>query len=293
MLTVSLGSKNKEIRDNSWTKSKIPDYNKISYAYAETILKAYKLGLVKGMDSDGTFGPDGIFTRAQICTILYRAGYTEAAIVPDTTIATAGPSTEEIFAEIKSWGNWREFGPTIIATDPVYGRIDLYINDNGVIGITMPQKNTSAWIDSKGDLVDAYGNVVPEKYYPTDYCDENGKYIMSSGWSYEGRQLVKKMLEVAFPTCADEAYQALLDVMGQKIWEIPSRSLPSALRWMDGRCFEIHSDEDESNDMISIYICPAGETKWYDLTLSDAAISTKRKMPGAYWIPEMFELDRG
>ena len=52
--------------------SKIPDYNKISTQYKDSVVKAYSMGLIAGTDSKGTFNPYGTLNRAQASTVIYR-----------------------------------------------------------------------------------------------------------------------------------------------------------------------------------------------------------------------------
>lgn len=50
----------------------IPDYDKIGDAYKGDIVQAYKCGITTGVDSNGTFSPESILTRAQVCQLIYN-----------------------------------------------------------------------------------------------------------------------------------------------------------------------------------------------------------------------------
>ena len=58
--------------DSLVASSKIPDYNKISTQYKDSVVKAYSMGLIAGTDSKGTFNPYGTLNRAQASTVIYR-----------------------------------------------------------------------------------------------------------------------------------------------------------------------------------------------------------------------------
>lgn len=51
----------------------IPDYDDITYIYKDDIAKAYNSGIINGMDSKGTFKPNNVLTRAEICQMFYNA----------------------------------------------------------------------------------------------------------------------------------------------------------------------------------------------------------------------------
>jgi len=297
MLVKALGTKNAELANGKLTEENIPDYAEIDKAYAKTVLEAYKLGMVIGTNDAGTFGPKGNFTRAQICTILTRTGHTVAAEKPDDTAGT-GMTGEELYAEVKSWGGWREFDggnwKTLTATDPLHGGVEVKINKNGVITITMPEENQDAWLKN-GNFVDAYGNVVPQSVLQNGYCNEDGKFVMSSGWSYEARQLVKKVLALAYPASTDEAYGAMLAVMKQEIYEIPSEALPSAGRWVDGRGLRISLDQ--ASHSACVAVTPIGEVSYYDTMMAGASVGRQATYNpahmGAPQMNAMYELARG
>jgi len=54
------------------TRAKIADYNSIGTDYKEDVTIAYHLGLLKGVDSKGSFNPNGSLTRAEACAVLER-----------------------------------------------------------------------------------------------------------------------------------------------------------------------------------------------------------------------------
>lgn len=97
--------------NNLIDKSSIPDYNKISKKYQESVLFAYTNGLLAGVDSKGTFSPNGILTRAQGATVLYRllnlsSGTSSPNSLPSTEPEPKIPTPEDAVPE-PSNGNIR------------------------------------------------------------------------------------------------------------------------------------------------------------------------------------------
>lgn len=64
------------VKEN-YDRNKIPDFYDIGLGYRQDILDAYKYGICRGMDSQGTFGPRTILTRAMVCQLFYNIGLTE------------------------------------------------------------------------------------------------------------------------------------------------------------------------------------------------------------------------
>ena len=52
--------------------SKIADYNSIGTYYRTAVRTTYTAGIISGVDSKGTFKPQGTLTRAEACTVLVR-----------------------------------------------------------------------------------------------------------------------------------------------------------------------------------------------------------------------------
>lgn len=52
--------------------SRISDFSEVNSEYQEYVQKAYTKGILTGVDSNGTFDPEGTLTRAQAATVLYR-----------------------------------------------------------------------------------------------------------------------------------------------------------------------------------------------------------------------------
>ena len=60
-----------DVEDNG-ASEKIPDWNSIGSKYQTSVAKAYSAGLLVGVDSKGTFAPNGTVTRGQGATVLVR-----------------------------------------------------------------------------------------------------------------------------------------------------------------------------------------------------------------------------
>ena len=52
--------------------SSIPDFDSVQEYYQQYVLQAYSMGLLTGIDSEGTFQPEGHLSRAQAALVIYR-----------------------------------------------------------------------------------------------------------------------------------------------------------------------------------------------------------------------------
>lgn len=214
------------------TATDIPDFASISNTYQDTILRAYQEGVCVGNDAKGTFNPKAALSRAQAATMFVRAGWTKAADVAETG---EGETNAEIFDEIKALGLWTE------GKDPLYGGRMLTAKDPKYGGITVTETVNVLYIDMKEWNKEAWGNnangwkALDDSLVQSQY-DSNGKMIVSSGFSYDARMLVKQLLWIAYPSHPDDATNAFKSAFMQEIWE--SNKYPSALRWIDNRGFK-------------------------------------------------------
>lgn len=262
MLMKGLGVKNPESKNVSATD--IPDYADISNYAQTTVLDAYQNGVIVGKDSKGTFGPKDILTRAQMCTIFYRAGWITAA--PKVTDGTA-PSATELAAAIRSMSGvtWSESkninnGNIILtANERKYGGLEVVYRENGTqVIVTLPERVHDLCYDANGNQLDVAGNIIPT----TDATDK--KWPSPSGYSYEARQLAKRILGIAYPTKSGEAYQALKGTMRGELYETEDAS-PAAVRWYDGRMLYVNFNTTGYN--VEIVMDGLGEKSFYnDLT---------------------------
>lgn len=211
------------------TAADIPDFANITYTYADIILRAYQEGVCIGNDAKGTFNPKAALSRAQAATMFVRAGWIKAADVAETG---EGKTNAEIFNEIKALGLWTEGkdplygGRMLTAKDPKYGGITV-TEAGSVLFIDMAEWNKAAWGNNANGWKALDGSLVQSQY------DSNGKMIVSSGFSYDARMLVKQALQIAYPNHPDEAINAFKSAFMQEIWE--ASEYPSALRWIDSR----------------------------------------------------------
>ena len=262
MLMKGLGVKNPESKNVSATD--IPDYADISNYAQTTVLDAYQNGVIVGKDSKGTFGPKDILTRAQMCTIFYRAGWITAA--PKVTDGTA-PSATELAAAIRSMSGvtWSESkninnGNIILtANERKYGGLEVVYRETGTqVIVTLPERVHDLCYDANGNQLDVAGNIIPT----TDATDK--KWPSPSGYSYEARQLAKRILGIAYPTKSGEAYQALKGTMRGELYETEDAS-PAAVRWYDGRMLYVNFNTTGYN--VEIVMDGLGEKSFYnDLT---------------------------
>ncbi|MBE6908570.1 MAG: S-layer homology domain-containing protein [Ruminococcaceae bacterium] len=268
----------------------IPDWKKIDDKYSRAVWQAYNAGLLTGFE-DGTFRPKEILTRAQACAILNRAGYTTAAEKP-ATADTTGKSREDLFATAKTWTDvtWREgsdgfgFAHTLRATDRKWGGVYLKYDSQ----------------DTRGVLRIKLDEVYTEAYTSEDYQNMknfNPSTVVTapSGFSYDARQLVKRIFQEAYPTGYEEAYQALNDVLKQDIFEEPGIHGASALRWIDGRTLTIELGDGDNQDCV-IAIGGIGNKAGYESAMAQPHVGHVAKYQSFYGggqdMTTMYELDK-
>ncbi len=61
-----------EIADTLISMSQIPDWKSIDSAYMYSVKSAYSMGILTGVDSAGTFNPNGTLDRGQAALVLYK-----------------------------------------------------------------------------------------------------------------------------------------------------------------------------------------------------------------------------
>lgn len=206
----------------------IPDYAEIDVQYQTTILKAYQEGVTVGIDDKRNFNPDGLLNRAQAAAMFVRAGWTEAAAVAKPV--EEGKTIDEIYAALKASGDWEEkqgpMGIQLQYKDTYCGKITVYLN-NGMAGRTLRITMYEASIE---------GNTL----------------IEYSSYKYAGRQVVKSILDIAYPTQSQDAYMGLKDVLLQDAYEFGGSQYPSVLRWYDGRMYRCESNGESRSIILSI-----------------------------------------
>jgi hypothetical protein len=288
MIVNGLGLKTSDSQGKQLTD--IPDWTQIDDAYSQAVLRAYNAKLLTGMDDKGTFAPKSPLTRAQVCAILNRAGFTKAAEKP-ATVGT-GADAKSILANAKTWNDvtWKEetYGNTtyLTATDRQWGGVTIEYRNNAaggreVIIISLDERYTDAFTDEDY-----------EKSWTA--FNENTVVTVPSGFSYDARRLVMRVLKQAFPTGFNEAYTALIDVMKQDIFERPNKNGAAAVRWIDGRMYDVSIADGQGG--ISISIDQVGFTKGYESALAAKEVPHGKMFVsafgGAYDLTTMYELDR-
>ena len=249
------------------TAADIPDFANITYTYADTILLAYQEGVCVGNDANGTFNPKAALSRAQAATMFVRAGWTKAADVAETG---EGKTNAEIFNEIKALGLWTESkdtlygGRMLTAKDPKYGGITVTETET-VLFVGMKEWNSAAWGSDANSFKAVDSSTVKDLY------DSNGKMVVSSGFSYDARMLIKQILQIAYPNHPDEAINAFKSAFMQEIWE--AGQYPSALRWIDNRGFQCGYGE----HLFSIVLLELNDEDLYNEARASVNIGNKYK----------------
>ena len=219
MTGLGVGPDSTATANNTLLPSDIPDYASISVAYQQAILKAYKYGLTTGTDDKLTFQPKALLNRAQAATMFVRAGWTEASEVASTV--SEGKTLDEIFAAIKASGNWaedtNEFGAKRLTyKDRSKGHIEVVLKD--------------AFAGRMIEVMDYEQSV------------EGLGLTINSAYKYAGRQVVKSVLDNAFPTQANDAYMGMKSVLLQETYEYGGSQYPSVIRWYDGHTYICNTD---------------------------------------------------
>jgi len=85
------------------TKTKIADYNSIDADHKDAVTIAYHLGLLKGVDTKGSFNPNGSLTRAEACAVMERMmqqmGMIESKPVVTEPTTPAEPAKPDVPAD--------------------------------------------------------------------------------------------------------------------------------------------------------------------------------------------------
>lgn len=123
---------------------------------------------------------------------------------------------------------------------------------------------------------------------------KTGKVVISSAWSYEARHLAKKVLKEYFPTGYQEAYDAMVGVMKLKLYELPSSSMPSAIRWIDGRALVITVDQ--ASHSLNISLSAPNDKECYQEYMAGPGVGKGiyRTKHGIYTdVEALYELNKG
>lgn len=225
--------------NNTLLPSDIPDYADIDTDYQQAVWQAYKAGLTVGIDDKLTFQPKTLLNRAQAATMFVRAGWTKAAEV--ATPVTEGKTLDEIFAAVKATGEWSE-------TTSVYGGQALKYKDTYAGNITLEMYQAAT---GKVMVLTLYEKTI-EGQGLTDY----------SAYKYAGRKVAKVVLDIAYPTKANDAYMGMKSVLLQESYEYGGLQYPSVLRWYDGR--EFLCGTSGTSHCMTIYISELNDLETYN-----------------------------
>jgi len=239
MTSLGVGPDATATPNNTLLPSDIPDYADITPEYQQAVMKAYKAGLTVGTDSKLTFQPQALLNRAQAATMFVRAGWTEASDV--ATSVTEGKTLDEVFAAVKATGEWSE-------TTSAYGGQALKYKDTYAGNITLEMYQAAT---GKVMVLTLYEKTI-EGQGLTDY----------SAYKYAGRKVAKSVLDIAYPTKANDAYMGMKSVLLQESYEYGGLQYPSVLRWYDGR--EFLCGTSGTSHCMTIYISELNDLETYN-----------------------------
>lgn len=317
MIVEGLGANENTTVDTSITADDIPDWRYIISDYQDAVLTGFRWNLVTGVNDLGEFAPRQTLTRAEVATLLYRAGYTTAAEIPEVEESDelVGQSSADVFAELSTWDEFTlsyhsySYGITtaILTSDAQYGGIRVEFSNFGVISFTMEERNpnqSTTWFDSNGNMINMYGEIISQETSMAWYqangvsgdLNADGVMQMSSGYTYEARMLILKMFKVIFPYSYEEAYDAYFSTLKQETYEVPSTGYPSALRWIDGRTLAVTLSQGLLTDRkMTMRVGEVNAIEYYELWLSEEQTDTQRTYNSYYNHPMsiVYEFDRG
>ena len=248
MVLEGLGVKD-GMKVNGKKAEDIPDYGMVTRDYRTDVLKAVQYGIINGIDEAGNFAPQNILTRAQICAILNRAGYTTAK--PKAQALADGMENAEIYEAIKATGLFEEKIGTdlaeraikdLVAKERKYAKLMVrYTVETGVLQIMANEYDSKlVFSEDYKYILDEQGNKVTDEF---DFYDDNGKFVSVSGLSYSSRQLLKQILQIAFPTEYEDAIAGLMECLLPPYSYTSVSSYPSKVLWLNGRCVTIRADK--------------------------------------------------
>lgn len=256
LVTGLVGDDAKPVRKVS--PADIPDYDAITKEYRDVILKAYQYGLTTGVNSSGEFNPKGELTRAQAAAMYARAGFVKAA---DTPAKTDPNSSLALFDKLYELGEFEKskYDASMRTTARKYGSFEVELNGAYIELFIRERGSNSQTFSKSGDFVDVNGKVVPSPY------DENGVYRCATGYGYESRTLIKKILMVCFGENYQEAYDAVKECFLNESHELRKNPWPSAVRLIgdDNRLFEAYF-VDSAINAFAINIGPKDAQELYE-----------------------------
>ncbi len=167
----------------------IPDYNSIQPRYQQSVVKAYGKGILVGVDSKGTYDPNGVLERAAATTVLYRIiEKSQRADVDFKASSSSGP-------QVNASG--------LLAIDPDNGKAvpAELVNSDSLASITIyegqnrsnrPAKAGDVYVKANGEhitiTVDQYGIVGGGQGLQLDnglnYNSVNGPVKAGNGLSF-------------------------------------------------------------------------------------------------------------
>ncbi len=267
-------------QSNGKTYDDIPD---IAYSQCrEQVLKAVQYGIINGVDEKGNFAPNDNLTRAQICAILNRAGYTTAAERAES-IAN-GMTNKEIYDAIKATGKFTETDGSdngwalkvLTAKDRKYANLQVTYQPESNFGdfleIKAAEFDESLVYDSNLNILKEDGSVFCS-FMDSNYYDSNGKFVPPSGLSYNSRQLLQEVLKIAFPDDHQKVVNALKSVLLPPYSYTGYERTPSKMMWLNGRAVLV-----EGNKGYKITLATLNETEWYNKIMRYPVTSS----PGGY-----------
>lgn len=143
--------------DTLVSESAIPDWYSIGEGYREGVRFSYSMGFIGGVDSKGTFNPNGTLTRAQAATVVYRllekieggepnwnSGRIDITCDMDSMVVVPGNNGISTIVDARTWSP-SNMTKTIAYMESV---TPLYVDGAGYPGVmTVDEENKKLWLN--------------------------------------------------------------------------------------------------------------------------------------------------
>ena len=144
--------------DTLVSESAIPDWYSIGEGYREGVRFSYSMGFIGGVDSNGTFNPNGTLTRAQAATVVYRLlekieggelswrpGRIDITCDMDSMVVVPGNNGISTIVDARTW-KASDMAKTIAYMDEL--KIKYADNSSGGVRTMVDEEENELWLST-------------------------------------------------------------------------------------------------------------------------------------------------
>lgn len=144
--------------DTLVSESAIPDWYSIGEGYREGVRFSYSMGFIGGVDSNGTFNPNGTLTRAQAATVVYRllekieggepnwnSGRIDITCDMDSMVVVPGNNGISTIVDARTW-KASDMAKTIAYMDEL--KIKYADNSSGGVRTMVDEEENELWLST-------------------------------------------------------------------------------------------------------------------------------------------------